>query len=100
MDNVVHLHKLLGQPQFPFVVKIPSQLLNAWVLIWLDFAIPEVADAVSGRENIETAAKSVGRQIRRKHLGSRNRYASRAIPTKSAKQTCQSRRDTVTNISH
>ena len=75
----------------------------------LEFAVPEIAEVVSGRKNIKTAAKSVGRQTLRKQLGegsrkgkggSRKRSASRVIPTKSAKQTSRSRRDIFTNISH
>ena len=79
----------------------------------LEFAVPEIADVVSGRKNFKTAAKSVGSQTLRKQLGegsrrrtagrqggSRKRSASRFIPAKSAKQTSRSRRDIFTNISH
>ena len=71
----------------------------------LKFAVPEIAEVVSGRKNIKSAAKSVGRQTLRKKLregsrrgkgtvgvwqgGSRKRTASRVIPTKSV-QTKQS----------
>ena len=76
----------------------------------LEFAVPEIAEVVSGRKNIETAAKSVGRQTLRKQLvkgegrrrrtGSRKWSASRVIPTKFPKQISRSRRDIFTNISH
>ena len=68
----------------------------------LDFAVPEIADVVHGRENFKTAAKNVGRQTLRKQLGSGSskRSASRVIPTKSAKQTSRSLKDVFTNISH
>ena len=88
----------------------------------LEFAVPEIAEVVSGRKNFKTAAKSVGRQTLRKQLGegsrrrkgvvggtelayggqagSRKRGSSRFIPTKSAKQTSRLRRDIFTNISH
>ena len=61
----------------------------------LGFAVPEIAEVVSGRKNFNTAAKSVGRQTLRKQLGSgrRKRTASRVIPTNSAKQISRSRRD-------
>ena len=51
----------------------------------LEFAVPEIADVVSGRKNFKTAAKSVGKQTLKKQLGegSRKRTASRIIPTKS-----------------
>ena len=60
----------------------------------LEYAVPEIAEVVSGRKNIKTAAKSVGRQTLRKQLGegsrrwtggSRKWSASRTIPTKSEK---------------
>ena len=35
----------------------------------LEFAVPEIAEVVSGRKNFKTAAKSVGRQNLRKLLG-------------------------------
>ena len=83
----------------------------------LEFAVPEIAEAVSGGKNFKTAAKSVGRQTLRKQLGegegsrrrkgvvgvpqgSRKRSASRVIPWKSAKQISRSRRDIFTNFSH
>ena len=66
----------------------------------LEFAVPETADAVSGRKNFKTAAKSVERQTLKKlDSGSRKRSASRVIPIESAKQTSPSQRDIVTNIS-
>ena len=68
----------------------------------LEFAVPEIAEVVSGRKNIKTAAKSVGRQTLRKQSGShiRKRSAIRVIPTKSARKISRSRRDILTNISH
>ena len=76
---------------------------------FLEFAVPEIAEVVSGRKNFKTAPKSVGRQNLRKQLGegsrkktgsSRTRSSSGVISTKSAKQISRSRRDTFTNISH
>ena len=77
----------------------------------LEFAVPEIAEVVSGRKNLKTAAKSGGGQTLRKQLGegnrrrkgavcSRKRSESRFVPTKSAKQTMRSRRDIFTDISH
>ena len=69
----------------------------------LEFAVPKIAGVVSGRKNFQTAAKSVGRQTLRKHLGEgsrRKRSASSVIPTKTANQISRSRRDIFTNISH
>ena len=68
----------------------------------LEFAVAEMAEVVSGRKNIKTAAKSVARQTLRKQLGSgsRKRSASRVIPAKSAKNISRSQRDIFTNNSH
>ena len=78
----------------------------------LEFAVPEIAEVVSGRKNFKTAAKSVGKQTLKKQLGqgSRRRKGAlsvrevgseqrRIIPTKSTKQPSRSRRDIFTNIS-
>ena len=68
--------------------------------VLLEFAVPEIADVVSGMKNVKTAARSVKRQTLRKQLvsGSRKRSASRVILTSSAKRTGRSRRDFCTNI--
>ena len=72
-----------------------------------EFAVPEIAEVVSGRKIIK-AAKSVGRQTLRKQLGEGSRRrtagsgkttASKVIPTNSTKQISRSRRDIFTNIS-
>ena len=98
------LAQVIGRTAIPFLRKyiVPAADL-------LEFAVPEIADVVSGRKNIKTAAKSVGRQTLRKQLGEgsrrgkggrKKRSASRVIPTKSAKRISRSRRDIFTNISH
>ena len=60
VDNVggdlVHFHQLLGEPHFHSCVKMSSQLQNAWVVTFLEFAVPENADSVGGRKNFKTAA--------------------------------------------
>ena len=71
----------------------------------LEFAVPEIAEVVSGRKNFQTVARSVGRQTRRTHLGEgshrqiRGRKQRKIIPPKSTKQSSRSRRDIFTNIS-
>ena len=49
----------------------------------LDIAVAEIADAVSGRKKLKTAAKNVGRQILRQQLdsGSKKRNVSRVNAT-------------------
>ena len=71
----------------------------------LEFAAPEVGEIISGRKSFESAAKSVGKQTPKKHLGegSRRRKGGskqrRIIPTNSTKQSSRSRRDNFSNFS-
>ena len=105
----------IGRTAIPFLRKniIPAAKRVGADL--LKFAVPEIAEVVSGRKNFKTAAKSVGRQTLRRQLGSGSRkrngskgrrelaygkQASRFIPTKTAKQTSRSLGDIFTNISH
>ena len=62
----------------------------------LEFAVPEVADVVSGRKNFKTAAKSVGRQTFRKQLGGGKQM--RSIPIKNLKRSSRSRGEIFKNI--
>ena len=100
------LAQVIGRTVIPFLRKYivpPAKRVGADLL---EFAVPEIAEVVSGRKNFKTSAKSVGRQTLRKQLGegsrrrkgaagvrqagSRKRTASRVIPTKSAKQISRS----------
>ena len=103
------LAKVIGRTAIPFLRKYIVLAVKRVGAGLLEFAMPEIAEVVSGRKNLKTAAKSVGRQTLRKQLGegsrrrtarSRKRSASRVIPTKSTKQVSRSRRDIFTNISH
>ena len=103
------LAQVIGRNAIPFVRNDIVPAAKRVGADLLEFAVPEIAEVVSGRKNIKTAAKSVARQSLRKQLGersrmrtggSRKRSASRVIPTKSAKQISRSRRNIFTNISH
>ncbi len=87
------LAQVIGRTAIPFMRKYIVPAAKRVGANLLDFAVPEIAEIVSDRMNIKTAAKSVGRQTLRKQLGSvnRKRTASRVIPTKSAKQISRSR---------
>ena len=97
------LAQVIGRTAVPFLHKYIVPAAKRAGVDLLEFALPEIADVVSGRKNIKTTAKgvkSVGRQTLRKQLGSGSRKRSaRIIPTKSAKQISWSRRDIFTNIS-
>ena len=103
------LAQFIERTAIPFLRKYIVPAAKSVGADLLEFAVPEISEVVSGRKNIKTARKSVGRQTLRKQLGSggRNRkgaigvrQASRFIPTKSAKQVSRLRRDIYTNISH
>ena len=102
------LAQVIGRTTIPFLRKYIVPAANRVGADFLEFAVPEIAEAVSGRKNYKTA-KSVGRQALRKQLGdgsrkwtgnSSKRSASRVISTKSAKQISRSRRDILTKIYH
>ena len=109
------LAQVTGRTAIPFLRKYIVPAAKRVGADLLEFAVPEIAEVVSGRKNFKTTAKSVGRQTLRNQLGSGSRkrkgaiggkelaygrQARRFIPTKSAKQTSRSRRDIFTNISH
>ena len=103
------LAQVIGRTAIPFLRKYIVPAAKRVGADILEFAVPEIAEVVSGRKKIKTAAKSVGRQTLRKQLGEGSRRrtgsinkmsASRVTPTKSAKQISRSRRDIFTNISH
>ena len=92
----------IGKTAFPFLRKYILPAAKRVGVDMLEFALPKIAELVSGRKINKTSAKSVERQTLKKQLGSgsRKRSESRDIPTQSAKQYSRSRRDTFTNISH
>ena len=103
------LAQVIGRTAIPFLRKYIVSAAKRVGAYLLEFAVPEIAEVVSGRKNIKTAAKSVGGKTLIKQLGegrrrwgrgSRKRNPSRVTPTKSAKQTSRSRKDVFTNISH
>ena len=105
------LAQVIGRTAIPFLRKYVVPAAKRIGADLLEFAVPEIAEVVSGRKNFKTAAKSVGRQTLRKQLGegqgSRRWPGSRRtggskqrnfIPTKF-EQSSRSRRDIFTNIS-
>ena len=120
--------QVIGRTAIPFLRKYVVPAAKRIGADMLEFAVPEIAEVVSGTKNFKTAAKSVGKKTLRKELGQgegsrrrelaegsrrrkgaagvreagrtgRKRTASRIIPTKSTKQSSRSRIDIFTNIS-
>ena len=80
------LAQVIGRTAIPFLCKYIVPAGKRIGADLLGFALPEIAEVVSGRKNFKTAAKSVGRQTLKKQLGSgsRKKSASRVIPTEAA----------------
>ena len=94
------LAQVIGRTAIPFLRKYVVPAAKRVGADLLEFAVPEIAEVVSGRKNFKTAAKSVRKQTLRKQLGEGSRSKQRRIiPTKSTKQSSRSRRDIFTNIS-
>ena len=107
------LAQVIGRTAIPFLRKYIVPAAKRVGADLLEFAVPEVADVVSGKKNFKTAAKSVGRQTLRKQLGEGSRRAvgsasgrqagskqKRSIPVKSLKRSSRSRKDIFTNIAN
>ena len=94
------LAQVIGRTAIPFLHKFVVPAANRIGADMLEYAVPEIAEVVSGRKNFTTAAKSVGKQTIKRQLsqGSRNKQR-RILPTKATKQFSRSRRDIITNIS-
>ena len=56
------LAQVIGRTAIPFLRKYIVPAAKCVGADLLEFAVPEIAEVVSGRKNIKTAAKSVGRQ--------------------------------------
>ncbi len=59
------LAQVIGRTTIPFLRKYIVPAAKRMGADLLEFAVPEVADVVSGMKNFKTAAKSVGRQTLR-----------------------------------
>ena len=92
------LAQVIGRTAIPFLKKYLVAAAKRVGADSLEFAVPEVADVVSGKKNFKTAAKSVGRQILRKQLGGGKQ--KRSIPFKSLKRSSWSRKDIFANIAN
>ena len=89
------LAQVIGRTAIPFLGKYIVPAAKRVVAELLEFAVPEVADVVSGKKNFKTAAKNVGRQTLKKQLGGGKQKKS--SPVKNMKRSSQSRRDICTN---
>ena len=63
------LAQTIGRTAIPFLRKYIVPAAKRAGADLLEFAVPEIAEVVSGRKNFETAGKSVGKQNLKKQLG-------------------------------
>ena len=63
------LAQVIGRTEIPFLRKYIVPAAKRVVADLLEFAVPEIAEVVSGRKNFKTVAKSVGKQTLKKQLG-------------------------------
>ena len=96
------LAEVIGRTTIPILCDDIFTIAKRVVVNLLEFDEPQIAEAVSVRRKIRTAAEKVGRQTLRKHLrgGSRKKAPHKFVPSKSGKQTSRWRQDFFTNFSH
>ena len=94
------LAQVIGRTVIPFLKNYVVAAARRIGADMLGFAVPEIADVVSGKQNFKPAAKNVGRQTLKKQLGGggRKRSASELIQSKSKKWNSRSRKDIFTNV--
>ena len=63
------LAQVIGRTATPFLRKYVVPAAKRVGADMLEFALPEIAEVVSGRKNFKTFAKSVGKQTLRKQMG-------------------------------
>ena len=90
--------QVFGRTSIPFLRTYVIPATERIGADMLEFAGPEFEEINSGRKSINTAAKDVGKQTRKKQLGS-SRKQRRNIATKTTKQSSRSRRDIFKNVS-
>ena len=75
------LSQVIGRTAIPFLCKYTVPAAKRVGADLLEFAVPEIAEVVSGRKIFKTAAKSVGKQTLKKQLvdGSRKRLQAESF---------------------
>ena len=82
------LAQIIGRTAIPFLRKDIVPVARPVGADLLEFAVPEIADVVSGRKKLKTAAKSVGRQTLRKQSG---KGSQKKVPAESFEQNLQNK---------
>ena len=93
------LAQVIGRTAVPFVKKFIVPAARRVGADLLEYAVPEMAEVISGKKNLKSAVTSVGKKTLRKQLGGGSKRTRKFIPTKSTNINSRSRRDIFTNIS-
>ena len=67
------LSQVIGRTAIPFLRSYIVPAAKRVGADFLEFAVPEIAEVISGRKSFKSAAKSVGKQTLKKQLGQGNR---------------------------
>ena len=94
----VALAQVIGRTAIPFLRKFVVPAAKRIGADMFEFAAPEIGEVMSGRKSFKTAAKCLGKQTLKSHLGSGSKRR-KIIPTKSTKQSSLSPRDILTKVS-
>ena len=87
------LAQVIGRTAVPFVKKFIVPAARRVGADLLEYAVPEMAEVISGKKNLKSAVTSVGKKTLRKQLGGGSKRTRRFIPTKSTNINSRSRRD-------
>ena len=87
------LAQVIGRTAIPILRKYIVRAAKRVGADLLEFAVPEIAEVVSGRKNIKTAAKNVGRQTLRKQLAAAGgrELAGKGVRAESFQQNLQNK---------
>lgn len=86
------LAQTLGRTAIPFIKKFIVPAAKRVGADFLELAAPEIGDVITGKKNVKTFAKDVGRKTVRKQLGGGKRK-KRVIKTKRHVGNSRSRKD-------
>ena len=93
------LAQVIARTAVPFVKQFIVKAARRVGAGLLKYAVPEMAEVISGKKYLKSAVTSVGKKTLRKQLGGGRKRTHKFITTKSTNINSRSRRDISTNIS-
>ena len=83
--------QIIGRTAIPFLRKFDVPLVKPVIADFLEFAVPEIAEFVSGKKSFKTAARNVLKQTFRKPFCSNSSKQKALISIKQASSVTQKR---------